>query len=343
MRIGSNDPVVCEMRKTFYVFSSGTLRRRHNTLYFENEAGERRFIPIEDTSEIVVFGEIDVNKRLLEFLAEAGIIMHYFNRYGYYVGTFYPREHFNSGYMILKQAEHYLDPVKRMLLARRFVEGAIRNILRVLKYYRNRGKELDEQIRRIDNLLCAVPECGDPAELMAIEGNARDQYYRAFDVIIEREEFRFEARSRRPPQNRLNTLISFGNSLLYTTCLAEIYVTHLDPRIGFLHTTNFRRFTLNLDLAEVFKPIIVDRVIFAVVGRRMITGDDFERGSHGLLLKEGAKRCFVEAFEDKLRTTINHRQIRRPVSYRRLLRLELYKIEKHLIGEKEYQPLVATW
>lgn len=266
------------MKKTFYVFSSGVFRRRDNTLYFETEAGERRFIPVEDTAEIMVFGEVDVNKRFLEFLSRKEIVLHYFNRNGYYTGTFYPREHLNSGYMILRQAEHYLDPAKRLLIARQIVEGALGNILRVLKYYRSRGKDLMEVIAAVDNLCGVLEECKDTAALMAVEGNIREHYYRAFDAIIGQPDFAFETRTRRPPQNYLNTLISFGNTLVYTLCLSEIYRTHLDPRIGFLHATNFRRFTLNLDIAEVFKPIIVDRLIFTLLGRRMLTAEDFEKG-----------------------------------------------------------------
>ena len=72
-------------------------------------------------------------------------------------------------------------------------------------------------------------------------------------------------------------MISFGNSIMYTTTLSEIYKTHLDPRIGYLHSTNFRRFTLSLDVSEIFKPIIIDRVIFTLLGRNMINGDDFEK------------------------------------------------------------------
>jgi len=331
------------MKKSFYIFSSGSFRRRDNTLYFENENEQRRFIPVEDTGEIVVFGEVDINKRFLEFLSENEIILHYFNHYGYYMGTFYPREHLSSGYMILKQAEFYLDEAKRLDIARRIIEGAVKNILRVLKYYDNRGKNISERIAAIENLVPLINECGDTSALMAIEGNIRDQYYRAFDDIIGIPEFVFESRSRRPPKNHLNALISFGNSLLYTICLSEIYRTHLDPRIGYLHTTNFRRFTLNLDIAEIFKPIIIDRVIFTILGKRMITGDDFEKGTDGIMIKEQARHCFVTQLEEKLKTTINHREIGRPVSYRRLIRLELYKLEKHLMGEKEYTPLVATW
>lgn len=153
----------------------------------------------------------------------------------------------------------------------------------------------------------------------------------------------FEQRTRRPPQNNLNTLISFGNSLIYAIVLSEIYKTHLDPRIGFLHATNFRRFTLNLDVAEVFKPIIVDRVIFTLIGRNMISKEDFEKSTNGLVLSERGQQVFISEMENKLKSTFKHRNLGRNVSYRRLIRLELYKLSKHLIGEQEYKAYVAKW
>jgi len=330
------------LKKTLYIFSSGELKRKDNTLYFDTESG-RRFIPVEDTGEIMVFGEVDVNKKFLEFLSQKEIILHYFSHYGYYMGSFYPREHLNSGYMILRQAEYYLDEEKRMAIARSFVAGAARNIRQVLKYYSNREKEVAEPLASIENLMNGINDCGEIAALMAIEGNMREYYYKSFDKIIGDTDFAFHVRTRRPPKNFLNTLISFGNSIMYTICLSEIYKTHLDPRIGYLHTTNFRRFTLNLDVAEIFKPIIIDRLIFTLLGRKMITISDFERDTEGVILKEKGKKCFVEQLEEKLKTTITHREIGRPISYRRLVRLELYKLEKHLMGEKEYQPFVAQW
>ncbi|KXG76757.1 CRISPR-associated endonuclease Cas1 [Fervidicola ferrireducens] len=330
------------MKKPIYIFSSGELKRKDNTIYFENEEGQK-FIPVENTSEIYVFGEVNVNKRFLEFLTQSGIILHFFNRYDYYVGTFYPREHLNSGYMILKQAQHYLDPEKRLKIAREFVIGASRNIQQVIRYYINRGKQLSEVDDAIKKLDDKIEKCLNIEELMAVEGNIRDSYYRAFDVILGKQEFSFDRRSRRPPENYLNTLISFGNSLLYTVVLSEIYKTHLDPRIGFLHATNFRRFTLNLDVSEVFKPIIVDRVIFTLIGKNMITKEHFEKSMQGIVLKESGMKIFVEELENKLSTTFNHRTLGKNVSYRRLIRLELYKLEKHLIGEEEYKAFVAKW
>ncbi|HEC92057.1 MAG TPA: CRISPR-associated endonuclease Cas1, partial [Candidatus Atribacteria bacterium] len=114
--------------------SNGELKRQQNTLYFEGEKG-RKYLPVENVGEFLIFGEVTINKKLLEFLSQQEILLHFFNYYGYYVGTYYPREHYNSGYMILKQAEFYLDNEKRILLAQKFVDGAVSNMLRVLKYY----------------------------------------------------------------------------------------------------------------------------------------------------------------------------------------------------------------
>jgi CRISPR-associated protein Cas1 len=329
------------VKKTIYIFNSGELKRKDNTIYFENEEG-RKYIPVENTKEIFI-GDVTLNKRFLEFVTKSEIILHFFNRYDYYVGSYYPREHLNSGYMVLKQAEHYLDEKKRLNLAKLFVEGSIANICQVVRYYNRRGKDLDDVERRIVALKECVPECKEIDVIRALEGNAREIYYKAFDIILADPDFYFEKRTRRPPQNYLNTLISFGNSLLYTQMLSEIFKTHLDPRIGYLHATNFRRFTLNLDLAEIFKPIIVDRLIFSVVGRKMIKASDFTKGTSGLLLKEKACKTFIEELENKLSNTIKHRNLGRNVSYRRLMRLELYKVQKHLIGEEEYEPFISRW
>ena len=330
------------MRRPVYIFSSGELKRKGNTLCFVKD-GEKKFMPIKNVGEIYVFGELSLNKRLLEFLSSNKITIHFFNYYGYYVGSFYPREHYNSGYIILKQVEHYLDYKKRLCLATKFVKGAIINMVKVLKYYSVRGKPTENSIEALESALSGILTATKVEELMAIEGNARKEYYRAFDDIIEDPVYRFEGRTKRPPRTKLDSLISFGNSLLYTTTLSEIYKTHLDPRIGFLHTTNFRKFSLNLDVAEVFKPVIVDRVIFTLLNRRMLDKSDFMEQFGGIFLNDKGRNTFISEYENKLRSTIRHKGLKRNASYRRLIRLELYKIEKHLIGEKEYVPFTTRW
>jgi CRISPR-associated protein Cas1 len=331
------------LRKTVFIFSDGKLKRKQNTVFFETTDGNKRYLPIQDIGEIMVFGEIVVNKRLLEFLAKKEVILHYFNYYGYYIGSYYPREHLNSGYMILRQAEHYLDHEKRMLLARQFVFGAAQNMIQVLKYYERRGRPIGDIRLALEELTGKIDDYHDTDELMGLEGNMRNLYYQALDAIVDNPLFTFEKRTRRPPRNHMNTLISFGNSILYTTILSEIYKTHLDPRIGFLHATNFRRFTLNLDIAEIFKPIIVDRTIFTLIGRNQLTEADFESEMGGILLKESGRKTFVTEMDRKLSTTLMHQSSGRNVSYRRLLRLELYKLQKCLMGEESYIPYQAKW
>jgi len=328
--------------KTIYIFSNGSLSREGNTLCYQTEQG-KRFLPIEDVQEIMVLGEVEFNKRLLELLSQNEIVLHYFNHYGYYMGSFYPREHNNSGYMVLQQAAHYLDETKRIVLARSFVQGAIQNMKMVLKYYHKKGTPVQDAIEKLEENEKLVALITELSELMALEGNSREEYYKMFDVILDDPDFVFEKRTRQPPKNNLNTLISFGNALLYTVVLSEIYKTHLDPRIGYLHATNFRRFTLNLDVAEIFKPIIIDRLIFNLVGKKMITGKDFEKETGGILLKEQARKRFIEELDSRLNTTISLRKMSNKVSYRRLIRLELYKLEKHLLGEKPYTPYVSQW
>lgn len=331
------------MKRTIYVFSDGEIHRKQNTIYFQSKERKKKYIPVENTAELMIFGEVTINKKLLEFLTSQEIILHFFNHYGYYVGSYYPREHYNSGHMILKQAEYYLSEEKRQDLACRFVKGAVVNIKKVLTYYLNRGIPISDYISRIENLEQSIQPEREVAELMALEGNTRDIYYKAFSEIIQSPDFELGSRSRRPPENRLNALINFGNSMLYTNVLSEIYKTHLDPRIGYLHTTNFRRFSLNLDVAEIFKPIIVDRLIFSLINKGMIKANDFHREAGGIFLKEKGRILFVQEFDKRLETTVEHRELGRKVSYRRLIRLELYKIEKHLLGEKPYEPFVTRW
>ncbi len=330
------------MKKPIYIFSSGELHREGNTLTLHSEGG-KKFVPVTAVSEIYVFGELKVNKKLLEFLSTNEVTLHFFNYYGFYIGSFYPRSHYNSGYMIVKQAEHYLDPLKRLKLARKFVEGALLNMWHVLHYYEVRGLAVGDIAEEIRRALGALPNQSSIEELMGIEGNARSRYYESFNIIIKDEKFSFVERTRRPPESRLDCLISFLNCLLYLNVLREIYMTHLDPRIGFLHEANFRSFSLNLDVAEVFKPIIVDRLIFSLVNRQMLTDSHFMNELGGVFLNEKGRMVVVNEFERKMNTAVTLRKLKRKFSYRRLIRMELYKIERHLMGEKEYEPLVAPW
>ena len=217
------------------------------------------------------------------------------------------------------------------------VKGIKSNILRNLKYYRKRGKEVDEYISKIED----VDISGNTiVDIMNREAQIWSHYYKSFNSFI--RGFEMSKRTYRPPNDELNALISFGNSLLYTAALSEIYNTYLHPSISYLHEPSERRFSLALDIADIFKPVIVERVIFTLINNGSITKNDFDR-EMGYYLKDGAKKKFLQVYDEKMKTTIMHKQLKRKVSYRRLLRLEAYKLVKHVLGDKKYKSFRMWW
>ena len=321
------------MRKNYYIISDGKLLRDENTIYFESQEG-RKPIPINAVYAIYALGSLTITSKAISYLAKEGICIHFFNRYGFYEGSFYPRESLVSGEVLVRQAEHYLDREKRLYLAKSFVRGEILNMAKVLSKSGEDDSEVISALQGLEN-------AGSIPEVMGIEASARNSYYSKFDAIL--KEMKFERRSRQPPENEVNAMMSFGNSLLYSAILSEIYHTQLSPAISYLHEPSERRFSLALDIAEIFKPLLVDRLVFSLVNTRMIQKDDFEREFNGILLNETGKRKFVKAFSERLEKTVKHKELGRNVSYQRLIRLECYKLVKHLLGIGKYSPFVIWW
>ena len=204
------------------------------------------------------------------------------------------------------------------------------------------GKDLKEYMKQIEFLRRQICKCKNVEELMGIEGNIRKQYYSAWNTIVN-QEINFEKRVMHPPDNMINSLISYVNSLIYTKVLSEIYHTQLNPTISYLHEPGTRRYSLCLDLSEIFKPLLGDRLIFSLLNRKQITEDSFTKELNFLHLKKEASKLIAEEFEKRVRTTIMHKELEKQVSYQYLIRLEAYKLIKHLIGEKEYSGFKIWW
>ena len=146
-----------------------------------------------------------------------------------------------------------------------------------------------------------------------------------------------------PPDNMINSLISFVNSLIYSKVLSEVYHTQINPTVSYLHEPGVRRYSLCLDIAEVFKPLIGDRLIFSLLNRKQITEDSFTKELNFLHLKKESSRLIARELEERLKKTIMHKELERQVSYQYLIRLEVYKLIKHLIDEKEYEGFKIWW
>ena len=334
------------MKKTYYLFNPGHLQRKDNTLMFspfdENgHEGKPRYLPVENVGELYCFGALDANSALYNYLGKEQIPVHFFDYYENYTGSFMPRETLISGKMVISQVKYQQNKKKRIDLAQRILDGASYNMVKNLKYYNSRGKDLEPIIGSIENLAAKIPDTSAINELMGIEGNIRKNYYEAFELII--NDFSMGGRSYQPPKNEVNALVSFGNMMCYSQCLRAIHQTQLNPVISFLHEPGERRFSLSLDLAEIFKPLLVDRVIFKVTNKRMIQSSHFEENLNRVILKPNGKKTFVQAFEDRLEETIAHRALNRSVSYKHLIKLECYKLQKHLLEIEEYKPFKMWW
>ncbi|MFL6215839.1 MAG: type I-B CRISPR-associated endonuclease Cas1b [Blastocatellia bacterium] len=303
---------------------------------------ERRAIPIEDVDALWAFGELELNARVLNFLAQHRVPVHFFNYYGYYSGSFYPREYLNAGFVLVKQVRHYSNRRLRLAIAREFIHSALHNILRNLRYYGARGITLDAEIEGVQAEALRLDAVRDINELMGCEGRARSCYYRGFAKIL-RERAEFTKRVKRPPDNPVNALISFTNGLVYAATLTQIYRTQLNPTISFLHEPGARRFSLALDLAEIFKPILADRLLFKLINNRQIDERDFSQDLNGCYLKESGRKVVLKEWDARLETTIEHRRLHRKVSYERLIRLECYKLVKHLTQAEPYVAFRAWW
>ncbi len=314
------------------------MSRKDNSLVLETNEGNV-FIPVNDIESLYLFGEIDLNTKAINFLAQQKIVVHFFNYYGWYTASIYPREFLQSGEVLVKQVAAYLDETNRMHISREFVSAAIHGFINNLKRY----PEVDEGvIDKLKDLQTSAESQSTIQSLMGIEGNARDTYYATFPLII-KQDIEFEKRVKHPPDNMMNALISFCNSLVYSLVIKEIYKTQLNPTISYLHEPSYRRFSLALDVSEIFKPIYADRMIFDLLNNNMITQKHFDKDLNYCYLKDDGRKIVVKNFDDRINTTIMHKKLKRKVSYQKLVRLELYKLIKHMLGEEQYQALRMWW
>ncbi len=334
------------MKKSYYLFNPGRLSRKDNTLKFvpvneDGSDGNTKYLPIVGIKNLYCFGSLDANSAMYNFLGKNNISVHFFDYYEHYTGSFMPKDYLLSGKVLIEQSKAYTNNKRRMEIAHKFVEGAAANILRNLKYYNTRGRELSGCIAQIEQFDQDRKHASNIDELMGWEGNIRQSYYGAFDEII--TDFKMGNRTKQPPSNEVNALISFTNMMCYTLCLDQIYHTQLNPTISYLHEPGYRRYSLALDISEIFKPILVDRLIFSLLNKKILNERDFDKKMNSCLLNDSGRKKVLKAWEERLSQTIMHRKLKKNVSYKHLVKLEVYKLIKHIMKIEEYEPFKAWW
>ena len=360
------------MKQNLYLFSDSILRRKDSTILCEKLAkenneeeleeqeekeiqqeeffldpdciiptGDKKYIPVESIESIFAFGSIRFNSRFLYFLSQNKIPLHSFNYNGSYSGSFFPTNRNLSGSILIQQASHYTNYSRRLVLAKKIITASAKNSLLNLRYHANRGAHIQDEIVYIEDMLEYIENASDVQELLGIEGTIKKTYYSAWKHIFVYP-VDFTHRVKNPPNNFINSLISYGNMIVYSICLNQIYQTRLYPEIGFIHETGEGKMPLCYDLADIFKPIFTDRTIFKVINKNMISETEAFRKNGRCILNESSKRTFVTELEAKLTTTINTPDDKK-MSYKRLVKEECYKLIKHLNGEEEYYPFVSKW
>ncbi|MHC3437801.1 type I-B CRISPR-associated endonuclease Cas1b [Natrialbaceae archaeon A-gly3] len=330
------------MDRNYHVFSDGRIERKDDTVRVVTDDGEKKYVPVENAEALFLHGQIDFNTRLMSFLNQEGVAMHVFGWEDYYAGSIMPERGQTSGRTVVSQVTAYEDEDHRRQLAASIVSGSIHNMRTNAVYYDGRDRDLEAEIADLEAAADRVADDLPVDELMGIEASARKAYYRTFNEILP-EEFRLSRREYNPPPNEVNSLISFGNSLVYANCVSAIRATALDPTISYLHEPGERRYSLSLDLADLFKPVLADRVLFRLVNRGQITHDDFETDLGSCLLTERGRQTYSKAFEETLERTVDHPDLNRKVSYQYLLCLEAYKLKKHLLTGEPYEPFERWW
>lgn len=329
------------MNDNYHIFSDGRLERHDDTVRLVS-GEDTSYLPINNAEAIFLHGQIDFNTRLVSFLNDHGVALHVFGWKDYYAGSVMPNRGQTSGQTIVRQVQAYEDETQRLNIAREIVAGSIHNMRSNVSYYNARGHDLTEVITTLDDRRDRLTSTKSIEETMGVEAGARRAYYTLFDRILP-DEFVFNGRKYNPPDNEVNSLVSFANSLVYASVVSAIRATALDPTISYLHEPGDRRYSLALDIADLFKPVLADRVLFRLVNRNQITTAEFETELNACLLTETGRKTVGKSFEETLDRTVEHPTLNRKVSYQYLLRIEAYKLKKHILTGESYDSFKRWW
>ena len=322
--------------RTHFILSPGRLYRQDNNIYFEkfDETGERascKILPINAIDEIYVLAKVQIDTYTIAFLADNNILLHIFSPYQSFRGNFYPNTPNSvnkSGFVLLCQLRSFDDPIKRAYIAREITRAHIINDAANCKRH---GVKFDVQPHTK-----ALDAATNVPAIMAVEGAFQKLYYEKWnEIIADQRSFKFTVRSKRPPADKINSFISYINTRIYNICLSEIYKTELDPRIGFLHEPNYRALSLHLDLAEIFKPILGDTLIFNMLNKKEITAKDFQTDAGRIKFSNYAVQKIELKMISRLCETLTVGD--RELTWRQVIRRETNKLKKCICEDAPYE------
>lgn len=271
------------MKYPLFITQHGELRRENNALVFSGEL-VKRVLPLGQINEIHCLARVSLTSGAIDILSEAGVPVHFYTTKSDYKGSFV-NDASPRGKLHLAQAEHYLDGEKRLYIAEEIVKGMQNTMAFVLSRWGVNPVKLNS----------VEVSGGSVEELMGREAELWTHFYRYFGEAIGVEDFK---RTRRPPEDEVNAMISYANAVVYGLAFSSAVKAGLDPSIGYLHSVSERRHSLPLDLADVFKPLYVFTTVKALVTEKKMKKSDFtKKGKAVYLSREGKRKLLEEEHE----------------------------------------------
>ncbi len=323
----------------------------------ESEARKVR-VPLAKVDQVVVYGDSTITGPALAALLAQHAEVCFLNYYGGFVGRLSPQFSKNS-LIRLEQHRAHNDPARSLALAKAFVMGKLNN-LRALLMRTNRKRDdpaLDAAASTIKGILDQVvvvqgdgspppdprhPQADTPqGRLLGLEGAASAAYFGVFDKLLTGD-WGFARRVRRPPTDPINALLSYAYTLLMHQVMAAVSIVGLDPYVGYLHSSQYGKPAMALDVMEEFRPVIADSVVITLANNGMIKRDDFVEELGAYRLSDAARKVFLTKFEERLNTEVQHPTFKYKATYRRCLELQVRLVAKWLTGEiAEYPAFVV--
>ena len=340
-----------QLLNTLYVTTPDSyLRLENDTLRVDVEHEVKLRVPLHHVGSVVCMGNVGLSTTLVHRLAEGGISLVLLDHNGRFKARM---EGPVSGNVLLRQMQHRRSNEAAFALevARACVAGKIRNARQVLQRGARESK-IDQDAASItrgaDNLaasLRALPDAGDLDTLRGIEGEAARQYFACLGLLVRadaRDAFPMAGRTRRPPRDRTNALLSFFYAMWMNDCRSALEAVGLDPQIGFLHAVRPGRAALALDLMEEFRPF-ADRLALTLINREQVKRDDFEEREGGAVaLKPDARRSVVVAYQERKQEELTHPLLAQPLALGLIPLVQARLLARHIRGETEgYLPFIA--
>jgi len=297
-----------------------------------------------ELSQLVVMGNVQVSAQAIRELCGRGIPVCWMS-FGGWLSGFTDGLGHNNVEIRRAQFRAAEDAGTSLKLAQRFVRNKIANSRTLLR--RNHPDAPEATLRDMSALSESTESAVGLPELLGMEGNAARLYFEAFPALIRATGgaelgFDFTTRSRRPPKDPVNALLSFAYSLLAKDLAVTARGVGLDPFLGFYHQPRHGRPALALDLMEEFRPIIADSVVLSAINTGVVTTADFVRSSLGVSMKPEGRKRFMRAYERRLEEEVTHPVFGYRISYRRILEVQCRLLSRHLLGELASYPEFRT-